>query len=269
MDEQQPVTRNAITYIEDQPHYELLAEDITVRISASDASRFLCVHLRPYTPAEMKDTLKQLKGRIRDAGPSLIQEDADPTSLRRLCDLTFQRLSHVRLPDGSEPTREQQQQWLQQNPRLKARVVEEAFATVLVLRDGDTASADDVFELVLGDSGARVKYLYVLFSPDKGKLEPITITHHFEPETENDYQTYDRASRRETDKRTGFTTVDVDYEALEKLYNRTVIKIDGMVLDGLAATAANRDKWLARVPFWQKLIALNTRFDDISKKNIG
>jgi len=267
------VIRHAVTRLEtapDTPVFELNAPEILVRVNADNNGRFLQVHLRPYTAMEMKTTLKGLKARFRDSGALLIQEDADPAALRKLCDATFLGMDHVRKLDGSAPSIEEQREWLDRNPRIKARVANEAFATVLSERPQGipVVDGDDVFELAF-DEEAKIQYAYALWDGEGNEVVLIDITHHFQPDTEADFHDFDRATRRETDKRSGFMTIDIDYEALEKLYNRTVIRVEGMVLDGAALEPANKKLWRDRVPFWHKLFSLNQRFDEVAKKNIA
>lgn len=274
MDGQQPVPLtivNAVMIIDEKPHLELTGNQITVRIGATDSKRFLCVHLRPYTPAEMKAALKALKVRVLDAGTSLLQEEANPAALRHLCDLTFTGLSHVRLPDGSEPTKEQQRAWLDRNPGMKHRIANDAFAQIVILADNAPASGDDdLFELTIGgNAGASVHYVLHGLADMNGNAALVDVRHHFEPDTENDFQIYERASRREIDKSSGSTAIDVDYEALGSLYDRTITSVEGMVVNGEPATPYNKAKWIPLVPFWQKVISLSTRFDAVLKKNIG
>jgi hypothetical protein len=270
MSEQQPVVLNAVTVINDIPHFELNATEITVRIGANDSDRFLCVHLRPYTTPEMKETLKALKVRVRDMGPSLLQEDGDPSALRRLTDTTFLRLSHVRMPDGSAPSPEVQKAWLDQNPGLKGRIANDAFAQVIQLGRAAGKEKDDVFELLLNDNAhIEARYLIHSLADAEGKPADILVAHHFVPDTEDDLQAYERASRREIDKASGAIAIAMDYDALEPLYDRTIVSVDGLVVDGEPATAYNKAAWIPKVPYWQKLTALNIRFEEVLKKNVA
>jgi hypothetical protein len=271
MDVEQPsvLPVAALSIIDDTPHYELLAEELLVRINAEGDERFLLVRLRPYTTAEMKTCLGELKARVRDAGTMLIQEDANPAALHRIFDLTFLGLDHARLADGTTPSIEAQRAWLNRRPRVKARIANEAFATAVMMNAAEREAADTMFELAFDDCGRKIPYMFALYDPALGAPTGIEICHHFELETEADYQTFDRAVRRETEKRTGFTSIDIDYDALEKLYDRTILSIDGMTLGGAVTSAATKERWVARVPFWHKIIALNARFEDITKKNIA
>ncbi len=275
MDEQQPASGrvNAVVLINDKPQLELTATQLTVRIAAADSKRFLCVSLRPYTAVEMKEALKGLKARILDSGTSLLQEEGDPAALRRLCDKTFIGLAHVKMADGAEPTPEQQRAWLDRNPGMKNRIANDAFAQIVIVSgkgQKPSAADDDVFELHLEDhAGSTVRYVIGALAKDDGEAALIDVTHHFEPDTENDYHAYERASRREIDKASGSAAIEVDYDALGNLYDRTITSVDGMVVNGEPATQYNKAKWIPLVPFWQKVISLSTRFDAVLKKNIG
>lgn len=276
---------SAVTILNSKPHLELLAPEVAFRIDTA-SGKPIFFHMRPYSFDEIKAGLRALKGKIKDTGTTLISQDGDPAALLPLFDVTFLRMSNVILNPGDSgpPSIEDQRAWLDRNPRLKARVVNEGFCTVFLINaesgediampgvsvNGKPVDAPVVLDELLPidtENGAVVEYVYRLHAPATNSDELVRVRHQFEPETAQDYNIYDRASRREIEKGSGFQSVDVDHDRLNKLYDRTIRGVDGFLVGGLPCTAANKAVWTAQVPYYHKLIALDARFADVTKKN--
>lgn len=268
-----------VVHLNEVPYFELAATELVFRIDTANPQRPIYFHMAPYTAGQIKAALKGLKAKIKDAGATVLSEDADPAPLYALFDQLFRRMSNVVLnADGAEATLAQQQAWLDRNPRLKARVINEGFCLVFVKKAGMPQPGIEVNgraidqpvvleDLLKLDEGAKVDFLCV--AEDRAANAPVAIavSHQFEIESSRDFSVYDRASQRQIEKSSGFTTMDVDYDALERLYDRTIRSVSGYAIDGEACTEANKKIWLPRLPFYHKKLALDARFEDITKKN--
>jgi hypothetical protein len=295
MDEQQPgreaqarqgaAVINAVVVKDGQPQLELTASELVFRIETANPSAPIYFHQKPYSFADIKAALKGLKGKIKDAGATIISEEGDSSALLALFDATFLRMSNVVLSatDAEPPSVEQQKAWLDRNPRLKARVINEGFCMVFFLAkpssedltpgvtvDGKPADQPVILEDLLSldnQVGAKVEFLYRLHSLESGKTEVISLAHQFDVETSRDYNQYDRASRREIEKTSGYTSLDVDHDSLNKLYDRTILSLEGCLVNGESCTEANKKTWAPLVPYYFKKLALDARFEDVTKKN--
>ena len=268
-------TRNdsgqAVSYLDDLPVIELTAQEWIYPVTTADGRFKLYFHLKPYPAFAVKSFYDQLMPRrkSRTANEQVVM-DADFTGVRRFIDDHFLALSGIALEDGSEPTLEQQQQWLAQpqNADFKVRAFREGIDKV-GLREAAEVRPGKVF-MVFGQADTRTPSEILLYSPERKTDELIRVTHTLARLSESDRHQYDKAIKFIENTRRQESFVEANWDVIEGLYNQKVKSLDGAVLNGDPCTEANKDGkdgWCALVPFCWKVYVMGSVYGDIELKN--
>lgn len=277
-------TKSALVFIDEVPHYELTGNELIFRDEQNDPKKPIYFHMRPYAARDLKDAVGKLRQVTRVAGKDrLVIEKADLSVFRPIFDKNFIRMSNVAVKGGGEPTIEQQKAWLARNPGLCQRVVNDAYTSVVLIAGNsdeigeeqpdvralaEGESAEGLFEIGLDDGESKAVNRFRLYSLERGQNVEIRFEHHFRKESESDRLAYDRATNREINRKQGTTSIAVNYDVIESLYNRLIQRVDGFVVNGQPCTESNRDAWVNVVPFWIKKVSIEQLFDESALKNV-
>ncbi len=266
---------NAVTIINDVPHFELAADELILRDEQYDSRKPIYFHMRPAVTRDIKQALSEIREKSRPSGKdSVVVESVDLSAFRSIFDKNFIRLTNVRMKDGTEVTVEQCRAWLDRNSALKMRVASECYATVFIghvppaLTESDADLEERELEISLEDAESTVLNRYRLYSPEAGQTVEIKLTHAFRKESESDRLVYGRSRKQEFVRKTGEMSQVVNYDTIEQLYNRLIVRVDGALLSGQQCTEDNKEAWVSLIPLWLKKVSIDQLFDENALKNV-
>jgi hypothetical protein len=257
--------RNAVVYIEDIPCLELAADSYIYPVNTPGDRFKLMVAMRPYEPYSVKKFYDQMmpKRKTRSAGEHELVTSGDAD----LCEFVmahFQSFSGAELEDGSEPTIEQQKEWLENNDAFMSRIFRNG-VDALKLVDAPETTGKAI--LVFGQKEHRIEYELTLFSPERKTEETIQITAKLEKFSQSDKHKYEKAISFIENSRRKESFVEANWDVIEQLFNHKTIGMDGAVIDGKPCAADNREAWIKRLPLIHKLFVVGKAIQDIDIKN--
>jgi len=258
--------------IEDDPKYELEAEELIFPITIDDdgTEYMILIHMRPYTAKDIKKFLEDSSTKVKLGKDELtLKPDASPAY--QFFWKYFIRMSGVEAVDESgepyDPPVEEQVEWIKDNPRLKIeeRIVMNGYGNVAI----QTVEAPAQARFIIGKARDRkIRTTFELWNPDRERIDSIEIVHRFRRETEFDTRRHTMAtgqSRMKT-RKSEWMRVE-DYTVVEHIYDDMIQEVTGVTLGGVECTLDNKDRWVGSIPFWWKHFVLAELFKGVMIKN--
>ncbi len=254
-------TKNVLVMKGGVPHWELTADEICypIEIKQGRELKKFYAHLSPYQPRELSNTLRKVMSGVKRRKNEL---EILPSNRRAYAEMLNGHF--LRMTTGVEASPEAQTAYLDSNPILKCKIVEDGYGGI-ALRELDdvTTTLDITQEVGLGYIDTEQTLYNPKGGPDKkGSEETVEISHGLSEETETHFQRYEKATSRKVNMSTGNWTTRNDYGTLEALYNELASEATGYLVNGEKCTQGNRKEWVKRVPLWHKLLVINEVFGE-------
>lgn len=253
---------NVIVYDKDVPKYELNAEEIVFPLVLDQDGNSVVAffHMDAQTPAhELKAFLNDMMSKSRAGGSpdETEQVPGDEMECRAFVMKHFRTISGI---DGDGIGREEMIAWLDENPPIKSRIFKEGY-------DGAQLDVDEtVRRLTLARvAESSIKTKKVLYSPERKAVEEVKIKYILRKETEEDRIRHKRASK--LIEKGKFQLVRFNFDTLEQMFKDLILRIEGALINGAPCTEQNRDEWIPKVNFLDKLFVLQRVFSRMAVKN--
>jgi len=249
---------NALVMKGGVPHWELTADEICypIEIKQGRELKKFYAHLSTYQPRELSNTLRKVMSGVKRR-----KNDLEILPSNRFAYAEMLNGHFVRMTTGVEKelSPEAQKDYLDGNPILKCKIVEDGYGGIGLKELDDVATTLDLTaEVGLG----YVDTEQILYSPKTKTEENVEISHGLTEETETHFQRYEKATSRKVNIPTGNWTTRNDYGTLEALYNELASEATGYLVNGEKCTQANRKDWVKHVPLWHKLLVINEVFGE-------
>jgi hypothetical protein len=261
--------RNAVVYIDGEPHLDLAADVYTYPILLPDERHKLMVSMRAYKPYSVKKFYDQCipKRKQRSAAERSI-ESPDYEQMHAFVMEHFISFTGAQLEDGSEPTIEQQREWLKANPVFQERIFRFGMDTVGRRRNPDLEAEAGNVVLLFGQREHRIPMESRLYSPERQCEEAIQYTAHMERLSQSQKHQYAKAIAVIENARRGELYQESNWDVIEQLTDHSLKRLDGpVVFDGQPCTEANREKWLSAFPLIAKIFCMSQAIGEIDVKN--
>ena len=248
--------KNALVMVKGVPHWELTADEICypIEIKQGRGLKKFYAHLSPYQPRELSNTLRKVMSGVKRRKNEL---EILPSNRRAYAEMLNGHF--LKMTTGAEATPEAQTAYLDANPILKCKIVEEGYGGI-ALRELDdvTTTLDITQEVGLG----YVDTEQIVYNPKTKTEETVEISHGLSEEAETHFQRYEKATSRKVNIQTGNWNTRNDYGTLEALYNELASEATGYLVNGEKCTQGNRKEWVKLVPLWHKLLVINEVFGE-------
>lgn len=257
--------RNAVAYIDDKPCLELVTDEYIYPVNTPGDRFKLYVSMKPYEPYAVKKFYDQMMPRrkARAAGEHEIvtSDDADIVEFVKDHFLSF---SGATLEDGTEPTLEQQREWISGNDAFAGRIFRNG---VDALKSPDAPEESGKAILVFGQKEHKIEYEIVLYSPERKTEETIKLTAYLEKFTQPDKHKYEKAISFIENSRRKESFVEANWDVIEQLCNHKIIRLEGAVINGESCEKSNIQDWIKMYPLIHKLFVVGKAIQDIDIKN--
>jgi len=223
--------------------------------------------MKPYKAYDLKQLLAELNWRMASKASNVVEViEGDTGKIGAFFWKHFLKLSGLSKRDGSEPTAEEQQQWIRKQSKLgiERAVVMNGFGGVSVEQ-----TEEDEEELLFDlDSDNCIKTYQHLYFPDLKLTRRIDMAHHLGQETDQHSRRYRQATgKSQIHTRKQEWEKVTNYDTVEHLYNGLIEKVDGMQVQGVPCTESNKTDWIELIPFWHKEFVLGELFRGVQVKN--
>jgi len=269
MSETQTDARNAVVYIDDQPCLDLAADVFTYPVDTPDEQFTLMVSMRAYKPYPVKKFYDQcIPKRKQRSSVERAIEAPDYTDLRAFVLDHFLSFEGAELEDGSEPTIEQQRQWLKENPVFLERIFRNGIEKVGAPGKAEPSGESGKAVLLFGQREHHIPLEIGLYSPETGTRETLRFTAHLERLSQSQKHQYDKAISVIENSRRNELYQENNWDVIEQIANQALKRLDGaVVIDGEPCAEANKENWIARLPLLMKVYALAQAIQEIDIKN--
>jgi hypothetical protein len=260
-------TRQAVCYIDDRAHLELLADEFIFPITTRDERFKLRFHMRPYQPHEVKRFYDEMiPRRKRRTAQQMTVETPDYTEANAFVLDHFICMDGVTLPDGSDPTVEQQRTWLEENPDFLTRIFREGYDTVGTRDEPEEPTAAKAV-LVFGRQDYRIPSEFTLYSPERCTDETVRVGHVLSRLTQADRHQYDRAVKVIENARRREVHTEANWDVVEGIYDSRIRSLEGALYDGHPCTETSKAEWRKVVPFCMKVYVTAQAFVEVELGN--
>lgn len=261
-------SRPAVCYIDDQPHLDLAADSYIYPINTPDDQFKLYVELRPYQPFEVKRfyDLCIPRRKQRTAAERSIQSP-DFSEMRSFVLDHVIGFSGAQLEDGSEPSQEQQLEWIKENPKMQERVFRLGVDAVAPRIQESPAPSGKAI-LLFGQKEHRINLEIKLYSKEKKREETIPYTAVLKKLTESQYHQYDKAITIIENARRSEMYQESNWDVIEQLCNQNLNYLQGaVVIEGKPCSADDKDTWIKQVPLIHKIYMMAQITQGVNLKN--
>lgn len=238
--------------------YELNAESVGFQFRIRHDSGqpvVVNVKMKPYDNRMMIQLLKDQAGHMQAAKDDIDAWDVkggQPTASREFFD---RQVLEVRM-NGTVLTDEQVAR-LDARWDFKNAVIEHGLNGIArVTYDEEELGKELSVDEILGTAVIHTKFA---ITDDLGAEQMISIDHSFDYPSAMDSLAHERASVQQGLRQGGFR-VQYNHEALTTLYNKKIITVSGLTLDGQPCVKENKAEWVDRVPYLFKRAALGFLF---------
>lgn len=267
MTDAQKETRAAISYIDGRACLELQADEFIFPIRTRDDRWKLLFHMKPYQPYEVKRFYDEMiPRRKRRTAAQMTVETPDYTEANRFVLDHFVRMEGATLADGSEPSIEQQRQWLEDNPDFLTRVFREGYDAVGSRDEIEEPTAGKAI-LVFGRQDYRIRTEFKLYSPERQTDETVPVVHVMARFSQSDRHQYDRAIRVIEHGRRGELYTEANWDVVESIYDQRVKSLEGAIFGGESCVESNKTEWKKAVPFCAKVYVTAQAFSEVELGN--
>jgi hypothetical protein len=267
MTDAQNATRHAVTYVNDVPMLELLADEFILPVQTRDERWKLLIHMKPYQPYAVKKFYDQVlpRRKRRTASETQVQVP-DYADVRAFVMEHFVRFEGALLPDGTEPTVQQQRQWLAENPEFVERIFRDGIDRVGARQQ---AQDPDVGKPVLmfGVQELKTPLEFPLYSPERKTDETVSVVAVQEQWTESERRQYEKAITFIENSRRGESYSEANWDVIELMCNRKLKRLEGALVGGAPCTEANKDAWVGRLLIIPKIYIMVQASLEIGLKN--
>jgi hypothetical protein len=252
--------KNAIVFVDEKPFYELNAEEIIFPIRLEQDGQEVIGNFAmdaQYPSHEVKAFLDdlQIRERSNDTDEREV-ELGDEAGCRDFVTKHF----HGILGIEEDISREDMLAWLHANSDQKTRIYVEGYDKILLAPEEGSGK----LRIVLGSSEGSVKGKRILFVPEAGIIT-VNLEHKHRRITEEDRLKFRRATKMiEKGPR---RLVRTNWDVMEQLYESIFQSLEGYLIDGAACTAENKPTWVKKVPFSDRMFAINRIMRRVAIKN--
>lgn len=262
----------ALTYVDNTPVWDVKADLITFALPMKDGKLMLPV-LRQHTDPEAKTgffkeaafALKKATSGIKLKGDNIELPDLNEAPLQNFVDAHFDHFVGVSSDNFSA-----HRAWLDARPFMKSRIFREGVQGISYEAPEESLDSGDdfIFDIMESEKEREVEIFQKLFSVEKTRVETVVMSHFVREVTENIYQKYRKATTRQLNSRQKKLTNLEDYSLLSEVYNDLIVRVDGMVVGGVACAEDNKSDWVNLVPLEHKLLVLAVLMREIEGKNV-
>lgn len=252
--------KNALTYVDSVPQYELNAEEICFPIQLEQGGTPVLAYFHmdaQYRNTEVRNFIDDLMVRYRDSDQGDREvEFGDDQAAAEFVKKHFRGISGV---EGS-PTRDQCLAWLEENPNVLFLIWSQGYSRVLA---DDDEALEHPGKLVIGNfSQQTVRTRRLLYCPETKTVQVVRMKHILRRESEADRIMHRKAIRQtEKGKVSWFR---FNWDAIDQLYNRLILECPGVLFDGQPANAEEISRLM---PLPDKIHVVSKVFSRTSVKN--
>lgn len=253
----------SIVYLNNKPHWELAAKSMWYPVKLEDGRYVIYVEMKqPYSLDVLKDALFKSRGAIRTIAGKTTTLDGDKIPLGNLIDDSFLQFVGTNLQNPAD-----QKAYLDNRPQVKAVMAVDTLGGVMFDRGISEDDGEEILHLVINAEDSKIHmYQELVADPQKKKIVRVDMVHRFRPETEKQWRQYKKSGVTEFVRSKGAAVETVDYDKRIALYDELVTGVDGMCFNGVPCGTAGRE-WVALVPPWHKLWAIQNLFVETRVKN--
>ena len=258
----------AVAVVLDLPQLELAAKEYVFPISVQDGQFKLLCWMRSARSSEIKRFYDQMMIRRRSRGRSEMEyRTSDLPGVRAFVDDHFVRMEGATLEDGTEPSHDDQREWLNQNDSFKIRIFREGYDAFADWADDEPAMAKGKPMLILSRPEHTIRAAWKLYSEGTKSEETIKLSVTFEKLTKADSYQYEKSFRIIENLKTSDRYVETNWDVIEGIFDRKAKKIAGALIDGAPCDESNREQWIKMVPFSLKVFCLAKIGEEVEIKN--
>lgn len=270
---------NAVAYLDNLPVWDVSADEVCfpILVEMNYKGKFkefvLFPALSQHTDRQSKkgfayENKKVLRATISDMkirGDEMQFASSDESAIHKFVDLHFTRFHNATI------SHEEQIAYLNKNSFLKTKIFREGIEGIS-LKEQDVELVGegediDIFSINFDNPVEEISLTQELFSPEKGRLEEIDITHFWGPATDPDFAAFKKATHQTYNSRKRTFVARENYDVLEQLYNSKVTKVEGMCVGSERCVETNKKNWVDLIPLEHKLVVLELIFRKIRTKN--
>jgi hypothetical protein len=226
--------------------------------------------MRPYEAFEVKkfygSAIPRHTRRNRNELVLGTADDIESQDLLRFIDEHFIRMTGVALEDGSEPTVEQQREWLNENPWFKYQVFSQGYDMHAVRNPEPDPVVTGKTVLLFARPTHKIHTEKILYSTEREQEVKIRLTHEVARISRIDEKLFRNASDIVQNFQTAQIYAAANWETIEGLYNSKVTAVEGALLEGESCTEKNKPGWIDKIPFCMKIQAIGQAFREIDLK---
>ncbi len=279
---------HALQHVKGVPHWDIYADEVLFPIIAEKVIKRrkreigLAIGIRQHTdPQEKLGCAYECKQVLRKSVPDIRMDagDVEVATIRDKPALQFMNAHVTRVLGLSITTAPEQIAWLDQesNTIIKIRAYREGIQGIAIVdeelqgtTDLDDEDADDsedtVFDVTLEPDEMIVPLQQMLFNPDKGASELVTMEHHCAVGSYHDFQIWKKARKSSYKPKKKLLQTSENYDVLEQLYTKIIKNVSGILFKGVACSATNKADWINFIPLEHKLLVLEYQFGTLEQK---
>lgn len=231
--------------------------------------------MRPYSAQEMKELLIEMSQQFEAVSKNKTKvRPIEQSVCAPFFDRHFVKMLGIRNEDGSEPSIEEQKQWIDENDplyNLKASVVLLGYGDINSVHPETGGFGDGKMVLRMGRSNVDVRCFMRLWNAARERAERLECVFWFSRPTDRDRREHERglgASEIQRRKQTVMWHKLRNYDVTEQLFDRLVRRVEGFTVRGRQCSEENVEEWKGLIPFWFKVFAVDELFRGVQIKKV-